>query len=50
MNLILDQIPDKEIRQKNALLVNAAKQFYGETIPQKPTICFKSNLRAFFIT
>jgi len=50
LNLILDQIPDKNIQQKNPLLVNAAKQFYGETIPQKPTLCLKSNIRAFFMS
>lgn len=50
LNIILDLIPDKNILQKNTLLVNAAKQFYGETIPQKPTLCLKSNLRAFFIS
>ena len=50
LKLFLDQIPDKKIQQKNTLLVNAAKQFYGETIPQKPTLCLKSNLRSFFLS
>ncbi len=50
INLIQNQIPDKEIIQKNPLLLEAAKYYFGETIPQKSTFSLRSNLRAIYIS
>jgi len=49
-NLIQDQMPDEKIIQQNPLLLEAAKHYFGENIPQKTTLNLRSNLRAFFMS